>query len=513
MLRTRLPIYTVNVGMTCPENGIAEVSYKAGSHRITLIFFDEENYCIERVNEEIKIGLGADSAFLDVRESLFGEVIASLIVLRPSIIKGNEDLVSELFCSYYLKTINNELKKLRRIFQVNYERLRISLLYPLFSRLSRLQLLYPWLRPIYNDHMYSNLYFAWLNEKVRQCVSVARDKNGEVLVTPSFLEEIASSDTRQATTLERITAVTKTVTSIASPSILQAIPASLLVEGIQSKPHPLLRDPLLLVRLDAARVATTLIDFYDQLFSLTNLSKVINRLKPKTRRHGIIRAAEAVEVEGVRTAVVKKYADIAAVKWLVAAILTLQLPKPILSALKRLNNEYFFNRVLSEKGYNVANPILLDPRRKLAAYTYIEGKNLASIVQEEPDTPLYEELGRLIASLHKNDICLWDPNPSNFIYNGSEIFIVDLEQARFASNIEEKALDIAIAIYYSLLFDLSKAAERATLFARGYVEGGGDKTAILEATKHKYIAPFFTAVPFTHLEKARKALINAIGNT
>ncbi len=500
--------------MECPKP-LLSLRYSVGGYILEIRLLDSEHYCLARRGEEIVFGISNDTLSRDIHESALGETIAPLIFLKPVDVSGDKNLSEELFCEYYLRVLVEEYEGLRKVFQRNTERLLISVIYPIVARVSRLQTAYTWLKMIFSEYLRDGSYYSWLYDAIRACL---REKGIELfsrLISLSSITDLlrvgGGTEKKIAT---RIATMTRVVAELASPSIIQVIPGSLLIESISYKPHPLLRDPLLLTRLDAARVATKLLDFYDQLYALTGLSRLIKRSKPMTRRAGLVRSAVTLEINGIRPAVVKRYRDITAFKWIVAAILSLPLPKPILGTRARLNNEYYYNRLLSELGYNVPQPILVDPRRRIAAYTYVDGKDLSIILQEGGDTkPLFYSLGGILASLHRDGVSLWDTNPSNFIYDGKNLYLVDLEQAREARTVSEKAFDIAVALYYSLLYNTKNPAERTESLVKGYMDAGGDRGAVIEAAKYKYMAPFMTTIPPNILEKMRKALLySALGS-
>ena len=68
-----------------------------------------------------------------------------------------------------------------------------------------------------------------------------------------------------------------------------------------------------------------------------------------------------------------------------------------------------------------------------------------------------------------------------------------------------------MAVYYSIPYAIGGAPERALLLAGGYLEAGGSKEVILEASKYRYAAPFAAVVPPNVLEKTRRSLALAAG--
>jgi Kae1-associated kinase Bud32 len=434
----------------------------------------------------------------DVKESAFGEILASLLLLNPREVYDREALM-EYAVAYYDRLAVEEPGKLRGLVRDNIERLLIADIYPLIARIARLYRVFVWIRSSINEALSNPHYFSYLR-------SIARRAGvSERMVRATEL--LGKDRGRRAGLRARMQQIP------ASISLVSLVDASIVLEGLTAKPHPLIVDPLLLVRLDAARIATKLLDFEDQLFSITSVKKALDRLKAVSKdRVSPIRSVERIVVGGFKTAVVKKYRDITAVKWIVAVIASIPLPKPRLNPLSRLNAEYYYNRALAEKGFNVPNPLLVDPRRRMAAYEYVEGTDLAQLLQKSPVPPVYRELGATLAQLHSENIVLWDTNPSNFIDSPRGLYIVDLEQARRSSSIEEKAWDIALAAYFSAIYSPREAHTRAKLIAEGYLNAGGQSEVVEEASKPRYAIPFIVAVPPTVIDRIRKAIESIVRN-
>ncbi len=431
----------------------------------------------------------------DVESSVLGELYASLLLASPERVEGDARLYWEHAEAYAERVAEEENWRLRRLLgPLLHGHAYAAGIGLLVARMSRLARLYVWLRPVYNEtlrrgvrhlHRLAETYTRSSRCWLRLQEAPMREPRGLLDASPRAAARIA---------LEA-----------AGLDLLRSIPAGLLLEGFSTRLLPPLRDPLLYVRLDSARVATKLVGFEEQLYALTNVARLL-----RLRRSGLIRSARVVETgQGFRPAVVKHYRDPTMGKWLFAAILSLPLPKPRIAPKQRLGAEYHYNRVLASKGYMVPDPILVDPRRMKAAYTYIEGKPLSTLIQEEPASPAYRDYGALLARLHGDGIALWDTNPSNALLAGDAIYLVDLEQAREAKSIVDKAWDIAVAAYYSIVYTVAAAPQRAALLAQGYIEAGGDPAAVAEASKYRYAAPFAAATPPNVLEKTRRALAAA----
>ena len=429
----------------------------------------------------------------DVESSALGELYASLLLAAPETVEGDEELYWSHAGAYAERVAGEENWRLRRLLgPLLHGHAYAAPIGLLVARMSRLARLYVWLRPVYNETLRRGVRHLH-----RLAERYSRGRRWLRLDEAPMREPLGLLDASPR-------AAARLALEAAGLDLLRSIPAGLLLEGFSTRPLPPLRDPLLYVRLDAARVATRLLRFEDQLYALTNVARLL-----RLRRSGLLRSTRVVEAEGFRPAVVKHYRDPTMGKWLFAAILSLPLPKPRIAPKQRLGAEYHYNRVLASKGYPVPSPILVDPRRMKVAYTYIEGKPLSTVIQEEPASPAYRSYGALLARLHGDGIALWDTNPSNALLARDTIYLVDLEQAREAKSIVEKAWDIAVAAYYSIVYTVAAAPQRAMLLAQGYIEAGGDPAVVAEASKYRYAAPFAAATPPNVLEKTRRALAAA----
>lgn len=435
----------------------------------------------------------------DVAGGVLAETYAGFLLAPPRSTWGDESLLKSHIEEYSQRVAGEENYRLQRLLGPHLHRHAVlAKIAPLVARMARLARLYTWLRPLYRQ-AFTPQGARWLHRVAEAYAGPRRELAASdlPLLKPSRGVGAASALAAVEIALEA-----------ASLDILRAIPREAITEGILSRNPPPLRDPLLYVRLDAARLATKLLGFEEQLYALTGVRKVL-----EAKRRGLIRSARLLEAPGgFRPAVVKHYRDATIAKWLIAALLSLPLPQPRLGSKARLGAEYHYNRVLSELGYRVPRPILVDPRRRMAAYTYVEGKTLAELLRENSTHPVYASYGRLLAKLHRDGVALWDTNPTNAILGSDgELYLIDLEQAREARTLAEKAWDIAVAVYYSIPYAIGGAPERALLLAGGYLEAGGSKEVILEASKYRYAAPFAAVVPPNVLEKTRRSLALAAG--
>jgi len=91
---------------------------------------------------------------------------------------------------------------------------------------------------------------------------------------------------------------------------------------------------------------------------------------------------------------------------------------------------------------------------------YAEGEPLVNL----RDPSAWEEVGRILARLHREGISLGDPNPGNFVA-GEDMWIVDAEQAREITDVTGKleAWDILVFLVYSLFLGVPKELLRNSL--------------------------------------------------
>ncbi len=415
-----------------------------------------------------------------------GDLVALNLLLAPLEVHGDVECYETLSRRYARRVVVEELSRMKRMLGTVYERLRMAPHAPLVARMARLARLYPWLRTSFNNALN-------MAEGVSRLQRLAIEASGDIYKPVIGYRIVSPAPPPEARR------------RVHPRKYLEAfnfyIDASRILDGLSARLHPLLRDPWLLVRLDHARIATRLLAFEDQLYNLTGVARAIREVK----KAGTARAAKIVK--GFRPAVVKHYTSPIAAKWVVASILTLHLPRPRLHPRPRLLAEYEYTVKLMEKGFRVPEPILVDPRRYKAAYTYIEGENLIEMLKKTPAPPQYRDMGCLLAQVHSEGVALWDANPSNFVYaKTGELYLVDLEQARETRELEEYAWDMAVACYYSGLYAPHQLTTRVKMIVNGYLECGGSKEVVLEASRTRYMTPFLTAIAPNILERARRTM-------
>jgi len=435
----------------------------------------------------------------DIEASESAELIASLLLVKPMMVVGSweeywRDLVD------YVSRISVGLdEELRRVFGEAYHRVRVAPHMPLVYRLSRIARFYTWMRSLFSCFLSEPQVHHWLRRIGGHVLSERLGLYEADDRLPGFLRPTGREPPccRGGGGGGGIAGLMSLVVDF-----------SRILEGLRVRLHPLLRDPFLLLRLDRARIATRLVRFEEQLYGLTGVAPMLARLE----RESLVRSVKRVSWRGFTTAIVKYYRGAVAFKWMLVYLLTLHLPRPRLAARRRLNAEYEYTCRLMEEGFYTHEPLLVDPRRLMAAYKYVEGKPLDALVREGA-VAVYEELGSLLAWIHGRGFALWDTNPSNFIYTGRGIYMVDLEQARRLGGVEEAAWDVALASYYLAILAPRTCTRAAAGLASGYLEAGGDPRVLEEAVKLKYMAPFIPLAPINLLERIRGSLLSAVTRT
>ncbi len=453
----------------------------------------------------------------DVERDELGGLVYSLLLLEPiRVVQGDSSVLDRAREKLYRRLVAEESWRLYRLLGYAWSHVLIAPHYPLAARMARIARLYPWMRQAYTIVLSTREFYS---ESRARIVKALLD-TGWYRAEKGFLAATAPPEKpRRAWRGEVLRGITEVASLRLGLDVAQLVAYSQTVlAGIRAKPHPLLKDPLLLARLRGARIATKLLGLEKQLLLITGVLPRAGRISRKSPEEGmldtVIRSARIVSASGLPAGVVKDYRGPAAAKWLLASMLTLYLPKPFTNARRRLFNEYVYSMVLAGEGFHTHEPLLLDPRRLRAAYRYVEGKSLASIIQRDPSSRTYHRLGGLLARVHSKGYSLWDTNPSNFIHSPSgELYMVDLEQARRLSGIDEAAWDLAMAVYYSAIYSPRGLQERAALLGEGYLDSGGDKRVVLEASKLRYSLPFLAVVPVNLALKVRKTFAQLAGHT
>ncbi len=469
------------------------------SQNIKLVIEVGDRASVKASDRTVSVSVPRSIIIEDVESSLLAESIASLLLIKPSRVSGDYNSISMLAQKYVKRIICEEAKRLSKKLGMLLDHTYVADLALIAMRISRLFRLHLWLRNIYNRLFTEKPYINYVRMLTSKSIGLQQRWVGLSVLLGNCKDETKRGVVQYFKKAEELARVAMDALSI---QWVQVIQTDVLMQGFSTKPIPLLRDPMLLVRLDNAKIATKLLSYEDQLYAITGVTRIL-----KKKRRSIMRSTKILESEyGFKPAIIKYYRSTSSAKWIAVYLAALHISKPRTKPLSRLQAEYHYNRELHKLGFKVPQPLLIDVRRAIAAYTYIEGQNLVDILKENSVPREYYEYGKLLAKLHSKNIVLWDSNPTNIIKASDGLYIVDLEQARKSSRLEEKALDIAIAVYYTIPYNINGVTERGELLAKGYMDGGGDPRVVLEASKYKYASPFSIVSPLAVLEKVRRRM-------
>ncbi len=428
------------------------------------------------------VNIVTEEEFLgDVQAATLGEIVASTLLAPPEMLYGDESLVEEAMTTYHYRVLLEEHKRLRKMLGRLSERAIVSVVYHLFARASRIQRFYPWA-----GH---GLVEA-----------LAKEPRKLVALSARILEEAGCKPQGTVAGLCTSSSISRRGWKLSTARLTRLWP--LVRPG--GSDHPLLKDPLLLVRLDKARLRTKLMRFEDQAYRVASIARAL-----ETIRRGI-GGTVTIHYSRFKSIIVKRYLTPATAKWIIAAGAALPIYPYRLTPRSRLEAEYIAVSSMLDLGLPVPQPILVDPRGLKAAYEYIEGTPLHQIISKDPVPPAMASAGALLAEVHKKGWVVGDANPSNFIVGRERVYLVDLEQAMQASSLRYRAWDLAVLVYYSFLFNPREPGKRAAMVARAYIEAGGERDVVKEAAKTVYTVPFVAIAPVTVLDKARKALLHSV---
>jgi tRNA A-37 threonylcarbamoyl transferase component Bud32 len=180
--------------------------------------------------------------------------------------------------------------------------------------------------------------------------------------------------------------------------------------------------------------------------------------------------------------VAKKFTDWHGFKWFTLNLVSLGSKLFAVSGRARMTNEYGMNRYLAKRGVNVPNIVYVSINQRILVEQYLGGASLAEIAKQAVNqanlTPLqsglFESVGTTLATIHRLGVSLGDAKPENFIANGNDIFIVDLEQA---SKRGDYSWDIAELLFYTGHYCTHPVALPALrqiveVFVSGYLKKG-----------------------------------------
>jgi Kae1-associated kinase Bud32 len=188
----------------------------------------------------------------------------------------------------------------------------------------------------------------------------------------------------------------------------------------------------------------------------------------------------------------KRYQDIWSLKWMLASVVALSARTFESRPMYRLANEYMGLMHLREIGVRTPRVFAIVPDEKVIVREHVAGQSLEEMVKSErmriqEVLECAERFGDALGRLHQSGISMGDTKPTNLLYQGGDITVIDLEQAEEEG---DYPWDVAEFLYYTATlvgFDvLEKIAER---FIEAYLRNGNSRT-LREAAGQKYTMPF-----------------------
>ena len=225
------------------------------------------------------------------------------------------------------------------------------------------------------------------------------------------------------------------------------------------------------------------------------------------RLGGVLNAVYTLKLhkEKEERVIVKVFKDWYGWKWFPLALWALGTRGFAVLGKSRLEREYAINRFLSGQGFNVPRIIYVSPKERLIFQEYVEGKNLAEIIEQLCSSTeeraclasTIKGVGSEIAKVHESGVALGDCKPENIIISrDGKIYFVDLEQAERGG---DQAWDIAELLYYSGHYASVAPVEAVRTIAReftqGYLGSGGRIRNIKKARSPRYVKVFSFFTP------------------
>ncbi len=432
----------------------------------------------------------------DVHHVAFGGIIASRLTSLTKIVYDKSFWATRIVNEYKIKVFEEGLSFLANIGEliqyakIPYEYFPLRNLSTYMSFDSGLAQIVSGLYDELNDKLLSEMRKEYnsiaKDSRIRQYVLL--EKEYIRLKKHSFNLQTAISSKTLKTLIEVITPITGYLLSV-------------FLKDNQSSNgrvvQPIFKHPHAIIVLEEGRLA---LGDWKELLEDTK-----NELR-KIGKHSLIDSAEIYEANGEKI-VIKQYYTLAGLKWLLASIVASISKKFSVMPGDRQLNEYKATIELKKNGIPVRDIILIDPLSYVTVFEYVEGVNIWE-VEDSVAPRIYALLGELLARIHSLEIVLGDTKPDNFIYNSSDgqVYVIDLEQSKKSGNVEERAWDVAMFVYFHSLRRITPSILKALKsFIDGYVSVAGWKT-VFEASKARYLIPFTSIAPIQNLLKLNELL-------
>jgi Kae1-associated kinase Bud32 len=204
-----------------------------------------------------------------------------------------------------------------------------------------------------------------------------------------------------------------------------------------------------------------------------------------------------------KTIIVKRFRDWTGFKWFPLSLWSLGARSISVLGRTRLAKECEFNSFLNSKDFNVPKILHVSHKNRLIFMEFIEGEDLSQIIKKFMNSSiplknhdylsLLQNVGKLFAKIHENEITLGDTKPENIIINSDgKIYLLDFEQASFGG---DKSWDIAVFLYFighylSPIYKKELILSLVNAFLSGYIINGGNIQDIRKVSKSKYTRVF-----------------------
>jgi len=254
-----------------------------------------------------------------------------------------------------------------------------------------------------------------------------------------------------------------------------------------------LEKPKSLLKLEEGVVVPSASEMNGQLAKIAGFPKFSVRERSLGETYTTAKVVTVSDGSSERSFFVKNFSDVMSLKWAFLGVWAASARKFSMTPIARLDREYTACRALRRLGVDTPTVVAVSPDERIMALDFIEGPNLASIVDgmfrgEGSGTGAVREYGGVMAKAHSGGMSIGDAKASNVIVSERGLFLTDLEQSVRGG---DTAWDVAEFLYFTAKLSSKEAVMQslADAFLEGYSEHG-DKSVIGRARVSKYLAPF-----------------------
>jgi len=120
--------------------------------------------------------------------------------------------------------------------------------------------------------------------------------------------------------------------------------------------------------------------------------------------------------------------------------------------------------------HNIPSPKLIEFNSNKIVMSYIEGKTLSHYKNDI----YYKQAGKILAELHKINLCHGDFTPNNLIVNSEVVYVIDFGLCEFSTYIEKKSTDLRV------MKDSLKNEELFKIFLESYMSNYNEGPVVFE---------------------------------